>query len=53
MYQDRDFNKSMKNGQLLNWLKSKKKLVKFLKIWAHFLGAHTDSAVWKYVLVQL
>ena len=30
-----------KNGQLLKWLKLKK--VKFLKTWAHFLGAHTDT----------
>ena len=27
-------------------------MLKFLKIWAHFLGAHTDSTVWKYVWVH-
>ena len=26
--------------------------MKFLKIWVHFLGAHTDSTVWKYVCVR-
>ena len=26
-----------------------KQMVKFLKIWAEFLGTHTDLTVWKYV----
>ena len=33
-------------------IKVKKKMVTFLKIWVHFLGARTDSTLRKYVWVQ-